>query len=70
MNEDASHAAAGWLVFVGVVALFYELAFIVLRFVNVAIVNSYILVVIIIVSLSVPSGQSWMYHIFVVFPIS
>ena len=55
VNAAGTTAAAGWLIFVGVIALFYELAIIVQRFVNIGIINNYITVFIIVVSSQPPS---------------
>jgi hypothetical protein len=45
-----TRSAAGWLIFLGIIALFYELVVIILRFLNIGIVNSNIKIVIIVVS--------------------
>lgn len=53
LNENtpltAARAAAGWVVFVGVVVLTYEIAFIACRFLNFAFMTKYRLICLIIV---------------------
>ena len=43
-------SAAGWLIFVAIVLIIYEIVVIIQRFLNVKIINQHILIVIIIVS--------------------
>lgn len=48
--DESTRSACGWLIFVGVIALIYEALFIVLRFLNIGILNNHILWVLLIVS--------------------
>ena len=50
INERATQRAAGWLLFLGVITLFYEPILILLRFINVIVLNNNILILIIMVS--------------------
>ena len=60
VNESATQAAAGWLLFLSVIALFYELALILLRFINIIILNNNILILIIVVSMIVHYHDLWL----------
>ena len=51
VSEGATQASAGWLLFLSVIALFYELALILLRFININVLNNNILILIIVVSI-------------------
>ena len=51
MIERATHKAAGWLLFLSVITFFYELALILLRFININVLNNNILILIVMVSM-------------------
>lgn len=56
--DNSTRAACGWLIFVGVIALLYEALVIVLRFLNIGIVNYNIKLFLIVVS-----SYSTQYHL-------
>lgn len=55
-TEPQLKAALGWLIFVAIVALFFDLAMLLQRFINIAIINSAITIFIIVVSMEERSG--------------
>lgn len=50
-DDSKARGAAGWLVFCAIVVLFYELSLLLLRFINVEVVNRNITILIIVVSI-------------------
>lgn len=54
--QGLTASAGGWLMCLGIVLIIYEIIFIVLRFLNIRVVNSHITIVLIIVSLLIIVG--------------